>query len=94
LYVYFEVYDPAADAATKTPSLSAQVELLQGARRALSSMPARQDKLTPNRPGVTSFSFQMPLAKLAAGQYTAQINVIDEAGKRFAFPRSAIVVLP
>jgi hypothetical protein len=50
--------------------------------------------MTPNRPGVTSFSFQMPLARLAAGQYTAQINVIDEAGKRFAFPRSAIVVLP
>jgi len=92
--VYFEVYDPAADATSKTPSLSAQVELLQGARRAFSSMPAHQDKLTPNRPGVTSFSFQMPLAKMAAGQYTAQVNVIDEAGKRFAFPRSSIVVLP
>ena len=94
LYVYFEVYDPAADATSKAPSLSAEVELLQGARKALSSMPERQDKLTPNRPGVASFSFQMPLAALAAGQYTAQINVIDEAGKRFAFPRSAIVVLP
>lgn len=94
LYVYFEVYDPAADPASKTPSLSAQVELLQGARNAFSSMPARQQKLTPNRPGVASFSFQVPLAKMAAGQYTAQVNVIDEAGKRFAFPRSAIVVLP
>jgi hypothetical protein len=43
---------------------------------------------------VSSFSFQVPLAKMAAGQYTAQVNVIDEAGKRFAFPRSAIIVLP
>jgi len=94
LYVFFEVYDPAADAASKALSLSAQVELLQGARKAFSSTPARQDKLTPNRPGVTSFSFQVPLARMAAGQYTAQVNVIDEAGKRFAFPRSAIVVLP
>ncbi len=94
LYVYFEVYDPATDATSKTPSLSAQVELLQGARKAFSSMPARQDKLMPNRPGVSSFNFQIPLAKMAAGQYTAQINVIDEAGKRFAFPRSAIIVLP
>jgi hypothetical protein len=50
--------------------------------------------MTPNRPGVASFSFQVPLAKMTAGQYTAQINVIDEAGKRFAFPRNAIVVLP
>jgi hypothetical protein len=54
----------------------------------------RQDKLIPNRPGVTSFNFQIPLAAMASGQYTAQVNVIDEAGKRFAFPRSSIVVLP
>ncbi len=94
LYVYFEVYDPAADPASKTPNLTAQVELLQGARRAFSSMPEQQVKLVPNRPGVTSFNFQIPLAKMNAGQYTAQINVIDEVGKRFAFPRSTIVVLP
>jgi VWFA-related protein len=94
LYVYFEVYDPAADPTAKTPSLSAQMELLQGARRAFSSMPMRQEKLVPNRPGVTAFSFQVPLAKLSAGQYTAQMNVIDEAGKRFAFPRNSIIVLP
>ena len=36
----------------------------------------------------------MPLSTLAPGQYTAQINVIDEAGKRFAFPRNAIIVMP
>jgi len=94
LYVYFEVYDPAADPASKTPSLSAQMDLLQGARKAFSSPPLRQEKLVPNRPGVTAFSFQVPLAKLAAGQYTAQMNVIDEAGKRFAFPRNSIIVLP
>jgi len=94
LHVYFEVYDPAADPTAKTPSLSAQVELLQGARKAFSSPPLRQEKLVPNRPGVTAFSFQVPLAKLSAGQYTAQMNVIDEAGKRFAFPRNSIIVLP
>jgi VWFA-related protein len=94
LYVYFEVYDPAADPAAKTPSLSAQMDLLQGARKAFSSPPLRQEKLVPNRPGVTAFSFQVPLAKLSAGQYTAQMNVIDEAGKRFAFPRNSIIVLP
>lgn len=94
LYVYFEVYDPAPEGASKAPDLTAQVELLQGARKAFSSMPANQTKMTPNRPGVASFNFQVPLAKINAGQYTAQINVIDEAGKRFAFPRSTIIVLP
>ncbi len=94
LYVYFEVYDPAPEGNSKTPDLTAQVELLQGARKVFSSMPESQNKLTPNRPGVASFSFQVPLAKMNAGQYTAQINVIDEAGKRFAFPRNTIIVLP
>lgn len=94
LYVYFEVYDPAPEGPSKAPDLTAQVELLQGGRKAFSSMPESQTKMTPNRPGVASFSFQVPLAKMVSGQYTAQINVIDEAGKRFAFPRSAIVVLP
>jgi hypothetical protein len=70
------------------------MDLLQGARKAFSSPPLRQEKLVPNRPGVTAFSFQVPLAKLSAGQYTAQMNVIDEAGKRFAFPRNSIIVLP
>src|SRR5579862_487141 len=80
LYVYFEVYDPAPEGNSKTPDLTAQVELLQGARKVFSSMPESQTKLTPNRPGVASFSFQVPLAKINAGQYTAQINVIDGQG--------------
>lgn len=94
LYVYFEVYDPAPEGPSKSPDLSAQVELLLNGRKAFSSMPENQNKLTPNRPGVASFNFQIPLAKMAVGEYTAQINVIDEAGKRFAFPRSTIIVLP
>ena len=36
-------------------------------------------------------AFQIPLAKLPPGQYVSQINVIDETGRKFAFPRSEIV---
>jgi VWFA-related protein len=94
LYVYFEVYDPAVDATGKAASVSAQVELLQGARRAYSSPPVRITALAGNRPGVAPFSFQVPLARVAAGQYVAQVNVIDENGRKFAFPRNTLVVLP
>ena len=31
---------------------------------------------------------------LAAGRYTCQINLIDETGRKFAFQRTEIVVLP
>ena len=38
--------------------------------------------------------FQAPLAQLPAGRYTCQINIVDETGRKFAFERTEIVVLP
>ncbi|HXR37228.1 MAG TPA: hypothetical protein VN754_14825, partial [Candidatus Binataceae bacterium] len=93
LYVYFEVYDPSMDPDRKVPSVGAELELLQGPRRAFTSPPVRLNRLTTSRPGVAAFSFQVPLAKLAAGEYVSQVDVIDELGRKFAFPRSSIVIL-
>jgi VWFA-related protein len=96
LYVYLEVYDPAADPDRKTPSLAAQLELLQGARKVFSSQPVRLTALgsTSNRPGVASLSFQVPLNRIPPGQYVSQVNVVDENGRKFAFPRNSLVLLP
>jgi VWFA-related protein len=94
LYIYFEVYDPSLDPDRKAPSLTAEVELLQGARQAFTSPPLRVNKLGTTRPGVTQFSFQIPLARLQPGPYISQVNVIDELGRKFAFPRSSLVLLP
>lgn len=93
LYIYFEVYDPTVDPDRKLPSLIAEVDLLLGARKVYTSPPLRVTKLATSRPGVASFAFQIPLGKLAPGQYISQINVIDEAGRKFGFPRSEIVLL-
>jgi VWFA-related protein len=93
LYVYFEVYDPTVDPDRKTPSLEAQVDLFLGARKVYTSPAARVVKLGTGRPGVAPFSFQIPLAKLPPGQYISQVNVIDENGRKFAFPRNEIVLL-
>ena len=93
MYVFFEVYDPAMDPDRKVPSLSAEVELISGGRRVFTSAPVRQNKLVDKRPGVAQFSLQIPLAKLAPGQYISQVNVIDETGRKFAFARNEIVLL-
>jgi len=93
MYVYFEVYDPSADA-QKAVNVAAEIDLMRGPRKILSSQPTDVTKLDPSRPGVARFTFQIPLAKVPTGQYTAQVNVIDENGKKFAFPRDLIVVLP
>jgi hypothetical protein len=35
---------------------------------------------------------QIPLKTLAPGHYVCQLNVVDEVGRKFAFPRQAVVV--
>jgi VWFA-related protein len=94
LYVYFEVYDPGIDPDRKIPDVYAGIELMQGARKAYTSQPVRVNKLATNRPGVAPFSFQIPLARLQPGEYISQVDVIDQTGQKFAFPRNSIVVLP
>ena len=93
LYVYFEVYDPSLDD-QKVPNVYAAIELQQGARKVYTSRPVRVDKLATSRPGVAPFSFQIPLNRLQPGEYVSQVDVIDELGQKFAFPRSSLVILP
>jgi VWFA-related protein len=46
---------------------------------------------TPARSAV-AFQFDVPLAQLKPGLYTCQINVIDDAGGSFTFPRTALLI--
>jgi hypothetical protein len=48
---------------------------------------------TPER-GAVAFQFDVPLSKLKPGTYIAQVNVIDDAGGSFSFPRLALRVQP
>ena len=54
--------------------------------------PVDAKRLADTRPEAVPVQFQVPLKDLAAGQYTCQINVIDEVGRKFAFPRVPLVV--
>jgi VWFA-related protein len=94
LYVYFEVYDPTLEPSKKLPNVSAELTIYQGARKAFESNPVQATKLAANRPNVLPLEFQVPLAKLTGGVYTAQVNVVDDLGGKFAFPRSTLFVLP
>jgi hypothetical protein len=48
---------------------------------------------TPER-GAVAFQFDVPLTQLQPGTYVCQINVIDDAGGSFSFPRMAMRVQP
>jgi hypothetical protein len=44
--------------------------------------------------GAVAFQFDVPLAQLKPGMYVCQVNVIDDAGGSFGFPRMAMMVQP
>jgi VWFA-related protein len=94
LYVYFEVYDPATQPATKKPQVQAVVSFYRRGLKAFESPPVQLNALLGNRQGTMPVQFQVPLNKLQPGRYTCQVSVIDETAKKFEFLRAPLVVLP
>jgi VWFA-related protein len=94
LFVYLEVYDPTLDSERKVPSVSGDVVLYQGAKKAFESDPVHQMQLAKNRSSVLPVRFEIALNQLSAGTYKAQINLVDEVGQKVAFPQGTLVVLP
>lgn len=91
--MYLEVYDPAADATSKKPDVTATLTFYKGKRKAFESSPVRLTDTAAGRPTTVPLQFQVPLDKLTAGKYVAQVNIIDEQAKKFAFPRTDLVLL-
>jgi hypothetical protein len=93
LYVYLEVYDPGLNPEQK-PSVAATLSFYRGKTKSFESQPVRLDQFAVKRGQTLPIRFQAPLAQLAAGRYTCQINIVDETGRKFTFARTDIVVLP
>jgi hypothetical protein len=108
LYLLYELYDPAKEKRAQETAASSgsnrgesgpvhvltSMELLSGGVKVYETPLVTADTLNdPRRDGV-AFQFDVPLAQLKAGTYVCQINVIDDAGGSFIFPRLAMRVLP
>jgi VWFA-related protein len=98
LFVFFEVYDPVIPDTLpqnmRTASISASVALYQDNQKVMESAPVRAGKLSQRGAGILPVWLQVPLKQLKPGQYTCQVNVIDEFGRKFAFPRMSLAILP
>jgi hypothetical protein len=106
LYFFYEVYDPTKDkspeppneAKDKAPTIKNPIHLLtsivffNGKIKAFETplVEARQMNAAERKAAV--FQFDVPLAQLKPGLYTCQVNVIDDAGGNFSFPRLPILV--
>ena len=75
-------------------SIAASVALYQEDRKVMESPAVRAGKLSTRGAGILPVWLQIPLKQVKPGQYTCQVNVIDEFGRKFAFPRMSLAVLP
>ncbi len=68
------------------------IEFLNGTTKVFETPLVQATEINvPGRDAV-AFQFDVPLAQLKAGLYTCQVNVIDDAGGSFSFPRTALLI--
>ena len=97
LFAYLELYDPTVpESAAGTAGLvgvSASLSLLRDDRKIAESQPARAIRLGARGESTVPLRLQLPLKDLKPGTYVCQVNVIDELGKKFAFPRTSLMII-
>jgi len=100
LYLLYEVYAPAkeklaenAPKGTKAGiSLLSSLELIQGSTKVYETPLVQAKTINVEGRDAVSVELDVPLAGLKPGSYLCQLNVIDDAGGSFAFPRFAVLV--
>jgi VWFA-related protein len=87
MYVYFEVYE-------SHPEITARVSLFRGSAKAFESEAVQVAGTASSKGGYLPVEFGIPLSGLDAARYVCQLSVIDKNGRKFAFRRTPLVVLP
>ncbi len=104
LYFYYELYDPAtapagkeaapgAGRATAPPvRVMSNVVFFHGRTRVYETPLVEVQALTAPDRKAAAFQLDVPAAGLPPGLYTCQVNVVDDIGGTFAFPRLALYI--
>jgi VWFA-related protein len=94
LYVDFDVYDAAPDPSNANArKVAVEMSLFnQKGEKAFEVGPVNATELVSTRPNAVPVQIQVPLKNLAPGRYLCQLNIIDEVGRKFAFPRTNMVI--
>jgi len=94
LYVNFDVYDALPDPAN-TKNRRVKVTLSLFNKKSVKTFevgPIEATQLAATRPEAVPVQIEIPLKDVTRGEYVCQINVVDEVGRKFAFPRAPIIV--
>jgi VWFA-related protein len=96
LYFYYEIYDPApaAGAGGQEPSIRvlSNVVFFKGRQRVYDTPLVEARAVSAPDRKAAAFQLEVPAADLEPGLYTCQVNVVDDVGGTFAFPRLAVWV--
>jgi hypothetical protein len=94
LYVNFDVYDALPDPAdTKKRRVKVTLSLFnKKSVKTFEVGPVDATQLAATRPEAVPVQIEIPLKDVTRGEYVCQINVVDEVGRKFAFPRAPIIV--
>lgn len=97
LLAYVEVYDPKIPDGLpenfQRANLAATLAFYDRNRQIYQTNPIRLSRLNPDRPGTLPVSIEAATASLKPGRYECQVNLIDEFGRKFAFPRQPLAVV-
>ena len=104
LYFLYEIYDPTRERGKSAPApapglqrresgpvhVLTSIEFMSGGTKVYETPLVTANTINdPQHDGV-AFQFDVPLAQLKPGLYICQVNVIDDAGGSFTFPRMAL----
>jgi VWFA-related protein len=100
LYLLYEVYGPTRQKpaegqpkGTKAGiNLLSSLELIQGAAKVYETPLVQAKAINVEGRDAVAVELDVPLAGLKPGSYICQLNVIDDAGGSFAFPRFAVLL--
>ncbi len=102
LYLLYEVYDPTREKPAENQpkgtkpgiNLLSSLELIQGSVKVYETAVVQAKATNVNGRDAVSVELDVPLDGLKPGPYVCQLNVVDDAGGSFAFPRFAVLVRP
>jgi hypothetical protein len=100
LYLLYEIYSPAhakpgagaPNGAKSGIDMLSSLELIQGSAKVYETPLVEAKAINVEGRNAVAIELDVPLATLKPGPYLCQLNVIDDAGGSFAFPRFAILV--
>jgi VWFA-related protein len=90
LYFYYEVYEPGE--IEGGPQIRTSLAFYRGKVKVFETPAIERFTLDATDRKAAVFQFEIPGGSFSPGLYTCQINIIDTAASRFAFPRLAFFV--